>query len=74
MLKRPFANVLKDHRGYTQLIKDHAGDIRLRERMAYWRRSNELKLALDNFAAELSVTIRVKCQELRCAGYKSLVN
>jgi hypothetical protein len=65
MLERPFAHALLDHRGYTELKKDHARDMRLRERMAYWRRSKQQKLAFDNFATELSVAISAKCQELR---------
>jgi hypothetical protein len=64
-MERPFAYALMDYRGYTQLKKDLAVDRSLRERMSFWRRSNHQKLAFDNFAAALSVAIRVKCQDLR---------
>ena len=64
LLRRPFAHALGDHRGYKELVRDYASDVRLRERMAYWRRSSQLKLALDEMAKGLSVAIRVKCQEL----------
>ena len=64
LCERPFAHALQDARGYRQLITDHASDVQLRCRMSYWRRSAVHKLAFDNLAAQLSVALRVKCQEL----------
>ena len=61
--ERPFAHALQDTRGYRELIADHARDVALRCRMSYWRRSAGRKLAFDNLAAQLSVGLRVKCQE-----------
>ena len=54
---RPFAKELNDYRSYAQIIEDYPGDLKIKEKIAYWRRSAQRKMEFDNLAEELSVMI-----------------